>query len=247
MADYKGLTAEIGGIGASRIVPILNVDRLSVPTREGATLVWENVDILVADVAGLDGIFGMNLLVPAITSDPADPLGSLLDRSPGAFSAIVIDTTDARDPVLRFSTHAAEGTLFAWLGQHFSAAERLVPETGGLAGDADGDGLANLVEYALGLDPRSPSLAAERPAAGWSGEAGDFYPTFTFTRPVGLRDVVHGVEISDDLVNWRRGGEELAPATSLVIDGRETRTYRTLQPLTPGSRRFFRLAVSLLP
>ena len=73
MADYDGPTADIGGIGASQIVPILNVDRVSVPTREGAVLVWKNVDLLIADVAGLQGIFGMNLLVPASRSIPMTP------------------------------------------------------------------------------------------------------------------------------------------------------------------------------
>lgn len=44
-------------------------------------MVWKNVDVLVADVAGLDGVFGMNLLLPSVTIDTAglgiDGLGDL--------------------------------------------------------------------------------------------------------------------------------------------------------------------------
>jgi hypothetical protein len=247
MEDYTGLTSEIGGIGASRVVPVLNVDRITVPTREGATLVWENVDLLIADVAGLDGIFGMNLLVPAVTLNPADPFGSIFDISPGAFTAIVIDTTDAADPVIRFATPFAGGTVFGWLGEHFNATERLQPELGGLAGDADGDGLANLIEYALGQDPRLPAPASARPWAGVSSLNGEVHPTFTFTRRLASNDVSLAVEISNDLVNWRPGEAELVTVSSTTNGGLETRTYRTNLPSAPGGRTFFRLAAFLAP
>ncbi|MCE9611135.1 MAG: DUF6288 domain-containing protein [Chthoniobacter sp.] len=59
------------------------------------------------------------------------------------------------------------GSIIDWQAGHFTAAEI----TAGLAADgvdADGDGFANLVEYALGTDPRSfnPQPLAVAPAAG---------------------------------------------------------------------------------
>lgn len=267
MADYTGPTASIGGIGAAQVVPILNADRISVETREGATLVWKNVDLHVLDVAGLDGIFGMNLLVPAVTIDTSllaglgledsestgllDALGPLLalifDISPSAINTIVIDTTDATDPVMRLGTRVANGTVFAWLGEKFSAAERSLSEIGSLSADADTDGLSNLLEYSLGLDPRvadNASSAAPAASTPLVGEASHL--ALTYTRPDGGRaDVDYVVEISNDLATWRRGTDEVVPHATETVGDRETLTLRTAAPLAPGGRVFLRLRVSI--
>lgn len=248
MLDYTGPTSDIGGIGSSLTVPRLNVQRLSVTTREGATLVWENVDLLVADVAGLDGIFGMNLLVPAITLDLADPLGSLFDSSPGAFTRIIIDTTNAADPVMRLATPYAAGTVFAWLGHHFSAAERLQTSVGTLVADPDRDGLPNLLEYALGLDPRNTSPASAHPLSSNVEIGGQRFLALTIERPAGgLPDLVYTPEISDDLVIWRRDSGAIITSDPVPNGTRETLTYRTALPASPGERIFLRLSVQVLP
>lgn len=267
MATYTGPKSEIGGIGASQTVPILNLDRIAATSREGAVLVWQNVDVLVADVAGLDGIFGMNLLAPAVTIDSSvlggvtgdgeisdsmlDMFGPLLaflfDISPGPFTGVVIDTTNAADPVMRLATSRADGTVYGWLGTTFSAAERSIPAMGSMAGDADGDGLANLIEYALGADARSAN-SDPAPAAGKTSVNGEEFATLTFTRPAGgAAGVAHTVEISNDLQAWRRDGGEVVLHQSATQDGRETLTYRAAAPLTPGSRVFLRLAAEPTP
>lgn len=269
MATYTGPKSEIGGIGASRVVPILNLDRLKATSREGAVLVWQNVDVLVADVAGLDGIFGMNLLVPAVTIDSSalagltgdgtvsdsmlDAFGPLLsflfDISPGPFSGVVIDTTNAADPVMRLATPRSAGTAYAWLGATFSATERAIPSFGSMAGDADGDGLANLIEYGLGTDARAaesdPALAPK--AAKISGTGGDFL-ALSFSRPAGgSAGVNYFAEISNDLQSWRRDGGEVVLHQTTAAGGRETLTYRSAAPLVAGTRVFLRLAVEPAP
>lgn len=246
MADYEGPTAEIGGIGETQVVPILNLDRLSVPTREGATLVWTEVDILVVDVAGLEGIFGMNLLVPSVTLDPDDPF-SLFDISPGAFSAVVIDTTNAAAPVMRLATPRANGTVYAWLGATFSAAERADPTVGTFTADADRDGLANLIEYALGLDARLANPGAA-PAVGKVAANGELFLALSFSRPIGgSSGVNYAVEVSNDLQTWRRGGADVVLHQTVVNGGRETLTYRAATSLTATPRVFLRLAVTAAP
>jgi len=242
MAAYTGPTADIGGVGGALKVPILTVPRLSVPTREGATVVWQNVAILVADIAGLDGVFGMNLLLPAATVDPANPLGSLFDLSPGIFRDVVIDTLDAADPVMRLGAPAADGTALAWLAARFTAAERLRPDRGGLLADPDSDGQPNLLEYALGRDP----LASDGPAtnAGRLALADGVYPTLTYTRPRGLTDVSYAVEASADLSTWSRTSSDVVLVAQTTTANQETLTYRSAQPVAPGGRRFLRLVIA---
>jgi hypothetical protein len=224
-------------------VPILNVDSISVPSREGATITWENVDILVTDVASLDGIFGMNLLVPAITLDPDDPFGSLFDISPPPVTGVVIDTTNAADPVMRFATSFAIGTAYEWLGNTFTAAERANPAMGSFTADPDSDGLPNLVEYALGLDAR----AADRGAAPVPGKvvvSGGEFLALSFSRPVGgSAGVNYVIEASNDLQTWRREVGEVVLHQTVVNGDRETLTYRTTTSLAAGVRVFMRLAV----
>ncbi len=247
MADYTGPTTEIGGIGATQLVPILNVDRITLPTREGVTLVWENVDLLVVDVAGLDGIFGMNLLQSAATPDPDDPF-AVFDFSPPSFNAVVIDTTDADAPVMRVATPRAVGTVFGWLGETFTAAERLQTTVGTLTADPDADGAANLLEYALGLDPRAPTAPAALPSATEVLVAGVRHLALTFSRPAGGRaDVGYAVELSRDLVAWRRDAEALVHHATTPDGDRETVTVRTTAPLGPGEPVFLRLVVTLAP
>jgi len=102
-----GITGEVGGIGGSVTVPLLELDEFRIAAKEGFDVVWQNVDVLVIDITApgsgglLDGAIGMNLFVPAVTIDPADPLGGLEDISPGYFDAIVFDATDVNNAELR--------------------------------------------------------------------------------------------------------------------------------------------------
>ena len=245
MATYTGRTADIGGVGGSLKVPILEVPRLSVPTREGATLVWEHVDLLVADIAGLEGVFGMNLLVPAVTLDPANPLGSLFDISPGIFRHVVIDTTNAAQPVMRLDAPAADGTALSWIASHFTPAELLNPAKSALLSDSDGDGRSNLLEYALGSNPGAVDNA---PATGGMLDLPDGrHCALTYTRPVGLTDVAYAVEVSDDLQTWSRDTSQVTLAQSSLSGATETVTYMTTATLSATGRRFLRLAVTLVP
>lgn len=271
MADYTGPKVSVGGIGSSQDVPALTVDRLSMPTREGGVLVWENVTLLVLDVAGLDGIVGMNLFVPALAAETIDmekiakvlaalqsgdlsvDIGDLLqvliamqDLSPSPVSAVVIDTTNAANPVMRLATPAAAGTIYAWISEKFTPAERAEAAIGSLWADPDGDGLANLLEYALGLDPRTANVASAASIASVIRLSGEQHLALSYERPAGgLPDVDYRVEVSRDLVSWSHAPADFTADIVALPGSRERVTARAIAPLEP--RLFIRLTVSLAP
>ena len=94
------LTTQIMGIGKGAMeLKGYWIDRLQVPTSRGGPLVFRNVPFFVADVPGLSGTMGANLLIPSvyletdmqkIQENPMSILGSMR-MGPMPFSRIVID------------------------------------------------------------------------------------------------------------------------------------------------------------
>ncbi|HUF62989.1 MAG TPA: CotH kinase family protein, partial [Verrucomicrobiales bacterium] len=88
-----------------------------------------------------------------------------------------------------------------WLVQHFSPAERDDPALTGPAADPDGDGGANFVEYALGLDPRTPDPAS-LPTLHFSTGNGLRLAELVFERPLDRTDIRFELQSSADLRTW---------------------------------------------
>ena len=117
MAAFTGLTMPVGGIGnitEATTVPVLTLDRISIPSADGRDIIWENVDVLVLDVAGLDGIFGMNLLLPASTIDIVNlaEIGS----SPGYFDYAYFEVLDNNNAQLSLQYNVPEPISLMLLG-----------------------------------------------------------------------------------------------------------------------------------
>ena len=106
-----------------------------------------------------------------------------------------------------------------------------------LTSDEDGDGLNDLMEYALGLDPK---IAARSPALrAWLE---DNYLHVEFRRQSGATDLRAVVEFSSDLITWT--GDAVFVSSRDNPDGTATETHRN--PVTmAGSYQFVRLRVSL--
>lgn len=103
-----------------------------------------------------------------------------------------------------------------------------------------GDGLANLVKYALGLPATLPAAAADRPQASLTRLTGADYLTLSIGRRSRRQDVVYSVETSDDLVTWHSG----AAATVTLRDEPTLLVVRDLLPLSGTHRRFIRLKIA---
>lgn len=130
----------------------------------------------------------------------------------------------------------------AWRAFHFSAAERDDATLAGDDADPDGDGLPNLLEYALAGAPRDPTdgVALAPRLLHANGRLGLGY------RPgAGVYGLLWSVEWSADLVDWDSTAARLHfPETTL--DG-EVRVWAR-PTLAEEPRQFLRLRVSrLLP
>lgn len=121
----------------------------------------------------------------------------------------------------------------AWQTTNFTLSERGDANVSGPNADPDRDGVTNLVEYALGLDPKSAGVSG-LPQVSVQGS--EWW--FTYTRPSDRADVTYAVETSTNLTNWVTTGithERTATGA--------TETWRARLTITAGQNAFFRLKV----
>ena len=124
-----------------------------------------------------------------------------------------------------------------WRVAHFGANAGGNPDAADLA-DPDGDGLANLLEYALGLDPL---------AAGSSGVTTDFeaigaaqYLRMTVSKNPSATDVTFRIESSDSpaAANWSASG------TTIELDNATTLRARDNTPSGAAPQRYLHLKIT---
>jgi hypothetical protein len=106
----------------------------------------------------------------------------------------------------------------------------------GARDDPDGDGIPNLIEYALGGDPTDPS-ARPGPVAGTSG--GKLTLTFTPQRVNGLSYII---EASPDMSDW----SDATDVTPLLTAG-QSHAHTDSALISNTQRRFLRLKVVEIP
>jgi len=123
----------------------------------------------------------------------------------------------------------------SWLSTHFSEAEISDELISGPTADPDGDGLTNLLEYALGLDPRSTDTTG---LPEMSTTDTDW--VYTYTRPVDRDDITYEVVISTDLSGWATTGV----THELVSTSDDTQTWKASTPLSSGNNLYFRLKIT---
>src|SRR5690606_29473687 len=109
--------------------------------------------------------------------------------------------------------------------------------------DPDGNGIPNLLEFALTGDPRQPNRNI-LPALGIEKVNGDDYLTITFTRLADALDVDYSVQNSTDLGEWMADAELLVSIDN--EDGTLTETYRSPTPISDEEQAFLRLEVEHL-
>ncbi len=168
---------------------------------------------------------------------PADP-----DAYTAAGQTVLLNAVD-------FLAGGLPGGFDAWLAAHFTVEEREDPALAGPEADPDGDGIANLLEYLLGGDPRTPDRSrlpvAEPRVLDLDGGDPAAFLTLTLTRIAELSEVEWTVETSGDLATW----EDEAVLYEAVDngDGTVTETFRDLEPMDESGRRFMRVRALRAP
>lgn len=172
-----------------------------------------------------------------VTGGPATVSGNQLTLT--GTGVVTVEATQGGDatyaaaaPVQRSFTVTTD--MASWALDYFTATERADSSISGPTADPDHDGLTNLVEYALGLDPMTASTSGRPEVAADSTNW-----TYTFNRPTDRPDLTYTVEVSTDLVNWTTTGVTLAQTAS--ANGIET--WRATYPTASASTLFFRLKV----
>ncbi|MCC6414443.1 MAG: immunoglobulin domain-containing protein, partial [Opitutaceae bacterium] len=126
------------------------------------------------------------------------------------------------------------GNFASWLREKFTALELADELISGPMADPDGDGLGNLMEYALGLEPKADDITG-RPEMG--ATTTDW--TYTYTRPADRPDLTYEVEASTDLATWSTSGVTLARTAA-----GPTETWQAAVPFGTGDQVFLRLKIT---
>lgn len=128
-----------------------------------------------------------------------------------------------------------------WQNRHFDISEIGNLSLSGPDGDADGDGITNLAEYAQGTNPRDPDDCGTLAAAVMQDGYGKFCG-LTYRRNPESFDLLHKLQASGNLEDWNDIEAELFDVSSTTRDGMLdlTRGHRWPGGL-PGDRRFYRM------
>lgn len=140
-------------------------------------------------------------------------------------------------------THTLDFDFASWIEFHFDADEQLDPAISGPQADPDGDGIPNLLEFALGGDPRQPDRALTQTTLHASGQL-----LLTFKRRTGSSELLYIPEVTSDLhQTWSTAGIVIESVSAPDENGFETVTVRDTANPEAFPRRFIRLRVEHLP
>ncbi len=125
--------------------------------------------------------------------------------------------------------------------QHFTSLQYATSSISGPLPDANGDGIANLLAYAQGLDPWSQATVGNggRPQMGIEG--GNL--VINYTRLRGGGDVEYAIETSANLMTWSSDAVDVSEVAAVVIDATRERVSVRVNGGSSGT--FARLAVRI--
>ena len=171
------------------------------------------------------------------------PLGSNLPTNHATVTLTLVPSGSFTSTALSNATVTIlDRPINTWRRANFNPAELARPSISGDLADPDYDGLANLMEYALGLPPKDPT-AVNRPYASITSG----YLTLTYTRAKSATDVSVEVEQSNDMVTWQSGSNQLRQLSVINHGATQVITVQAASPVSSNAASFLRLRVARLP
>jgi hypothetical protein len=184
-----------------------------------------------------------------VTSGPANLLGNtLVPQGAGSVSIRASQPGNGNfsaapdvDAVMVITSDFEQS---GWRAHFFTSADLADPSVSGPLVDPDGDGLVNLIEFSMNLDPKTSDAHRKLCVYQEVEDGGVAYPAMTIRRRSDYPDLTSTVEASTDLAIWSASGTvELAPPTDNG-DGTETVTIRSTLPISGNPGQSLRLKVS---
>ncbi len=169
--------------------------------------------------------------------------------APGTIFAVVatnsanIQSTPVTLTLIVADAPSAASSYSSWQTQNFTAAQLADPTISGDEADPDHDGISNLMEYALGLNPNHPDYAPVQgstmgiPVQGLAPCANNTSKkclTLTYTQLSAATDISYIPQVSQDLTTWSSGTDYLLQTSAAGV------TPVVVQDLTPISDKYSR-------
>ena len=141
-----------------------------------------------------------------------------------------------------FTTYEFLGALPPAFSEWIATFPAVPANLRGALDDPDRDGLTNLLEYALGLDPSAWSAVPPRQTIT---DASGSHLAFIFTRPSDRIGVTLAGEVTSTLGGtWLSGSANVGQSVQSNGDGTETVTIWDKTPISAATQRFLRLRVT---
>ena len=131
-----------------------------------------------------------------------------------------------------------------WLLSNFTAEQLTNTAISGMGADPDGDGLPNLVEYALDRNPLIPDSAAASVASIETNGEDDFL-TLAYSRTAAAIDVEFGAEVSSNLTMWFSGTNMVTGPTPVSTNANMVaEKFRANTPVASAPIQFMQFKVT---
>ena len=167
-----------------------------------------------------------------------------LDNLVEGDESVTLDLTATANYASTTLTNAAillrDRPLDAWRKANFTAPELANPAISGDLANPDGDSVANLMDYVLGLAPKSADINPLSPRIGANRL------TITYTQAKAATDVLLTLEKSDDLVTWNSSAALFQQVSLTDLGDTQQITTRLVSPISASSASYIRLKVTRL-
>ncbi|MGA3171364.1 MAG: hypothetical protein ABSE62_10150, partial [Chthoniobacteraceae bacterium] len=133
----------------------------------------------------------------------------------------------------------APGPIDYWKEGYFNSQQLSNSSVSGDTANPAGDGVPNLLKYALGMNPNVNSVAG-LPVCGMATASGTAYYTFTFAKMDSATDISYNPQWCGDLSSWSGAGL----IQQVLSDNGTTQQVRASLPASTVGNVFFRLNVT---